>query len=81
MGYTFNPLTGQFDITTALSTYIFNQGTPSASWTITHNLGRFPSVTVVDSGGNVVTGDVKYLDTNTLQATFSGGFSGTAYLN
>lgn len=53
----------------------------TVKWTITHNLGKFPSVTVVDLDNNVVVGDVDYLSTNIIQITFSIPFSGCAFLN
>lgn len=62
-------------------TYIYNQNTASNVWTITHNLDKYPSVSVVDSAGSVVIGDILYVDTNNIILTFRGGFSGTAYLN
>jgi hypothetical protein len=62
-------------------TFIFNQGVPAAQWTINHNLGRFPSVSVVDSAGNVVEGDVDFLSANEITVAFSAPFSGEAYLN
>ena len=31
-------------------TFNFTQGSPSATWTIQHNLGKFPSATIVDTG-------------------------------
>lgn len=62
-------------------TYTFNQGTPAATWTIAHNLGQYPSVTVVDSGGTVVGGDVEYIDLNNLVVSFNLPFGGKAYLN
>lgn len=62
-------------------THSYEQLIASDTWTITHNLNRYPSVTVVDSGGNVVTGDVTYLDSNTVQIVFTGAFSGSVYLN
>lgn len=62
-------------------TFEFNQVTAAAIWEITHNLGKYPSVTVVDSGGNVVIGDVEYTSVNALTCTFSAPFSGKAYLN
>lgn len=55
------------------------QSTPSASWTISHMLSMYPSVTVVDSSKRVVLGDVQYLDPNTVSATFAGAFSGEAF--
>lgn len=64
-----------------IGTEIFNQVTSSSTWTITHNLERFPSVTIIDSAGGTVIGDVEYVSNNELTITFSAPFSGTAYLN
>lgn len=63
------------------STYTHTQNSASATWTITHNLNCFPSVTVVDSAGSVVIGDVSYTNANTLVITFVAAFGGKAYLN
>lgn len=57
------------------------QGVSSATWTIAHNLDKFPSVTVKDSAGSIVIGEIQYNDTNNITLTFSGAFSGEAYLN
>ena len=62
-------------------TYIHNQSTASAEWTINHNLNKYPSVTVVDSAGTICEGTVTYIDANTIVCNFNGAFSGTAYLN
>tara|TARA_R100000329_G_C7610961_1_gene216798 strand:+ start:872 stop:1126 length:255 start_codon:yes stop_codon:yes gene_type:complete len=67
-------------------TYTHNQSTTSDTWTITHNLHRFPSVTVVDSGGTIVLGNVVYNSNKQLTITFFQGgsalaFQGKAYLN
>lgn len=61
--------------------YVHNQSTPSATWNITHPLSFIPSVIVVDSAGNVVEGSYQYTGANTLVLTFSGAFSGKAYLS
>ena len=63
------------------STYVHTQSTPSAVWTITHNLARRLSVTVVDSTDRVVLGEVRYPSDNQITVTFSAAFSGAAYLN
>jgi hypothetical protein len=63
------------------SFYFHNQITPAGVWVITHNLNKFPSVTVVDSALSVVIGEVRYIDENTVELTFSGAFSGRAYIN
>ncbi len=62
-------------------TFVYNQGTPSAVWTIQHNLGKFPSVTAVNSNNIQGFGEVQYINSNNLTITFSAGFSGKAYLN
>ena len=61
--------------------FVFTQGVPAVTWSITHNLGKKPSVTVVDSADQTVVGDVTYTNNNSLTITFSAGFSGKAYLN
>ena len=50
-------------------------------WNIKHDLKKIPSVTIVDSGGNEVIGDVKHLSENELTISFSYEFSGSAILN
>lgn len=62
-------------------TYVHKQKSPSNRWEIQHDLDKFPSVTVVDSAGSVVVGDIDYINNNKVVLTFIGGFSGTAYLN
>ena len=65
----------------SIGTYTFTQNTPLATWTITHNLGNFPSIVVVDSAGNVVEGDIDYVSADQVVLSFTGAFSGEAYLN
>ena len=67
-------------------TFTHNQTSTSNTWVITHNLHRFPSVTVVDSGGTIVIGTIVYNSNKQLTITFfsSGSalaFQGKAYLN
>jgi len=62
-------------------TYVHDQQAASAKWVIRHELNMHPSVTIVDSAGSYVIGDVRYLDANTLEVTFSAPFAGKAYLN
>ena len=61
--------------------FVFTQNAPATTWTITHDLNKFPSVSVVDSANEVVFGDVTYTNTNSLTVTFTAAFSGKAYLN
>ena len=63
------------------STFTFNQQVASSEWTITHNLNKFPSVTIIDSADSVVYGEVQYNSANSLTISFTADFSGKAYLN
>ncbi len=62
-------------------TFIFNQAVASTQWDIQHDLGKFPSVSVINNNNVVINGEVKYIDNNNIQLNFSAGFSGKAYLN
>jgi hypothetical protein len=61
--------------------YIHTQGTVASTWTIDHNLPFYPNVTVVDSAGDTVDGNITYPLTTRVVLTFSAAFSGTAYLS
>lgn len=58
----------------------FYQDIPASTWAVAHNLGKFPSVRVVDSAGTLVFGDVQYVDSNNLNILFSSNFAGIAYI-
>ena len=62
-------------------TFEFTQGVPATTWNIQHNLNNFPSITVIDNAGTVVSGQYTYIDNNNVTLTFSAGFAGKAYLN
>ena len=57
------------------------QGSASSTWTVTHNLNKFPSVTIVDSNEEQIFGVVDYQSANTIVLTFSAAISWKAYLN
>lgn len=63
------------------ATYTWVQSSPLAIWTIPHNTGRFPSVTVVNTDGITLTPDVRYIDDNIVRVTHSVPLTGKAYLN
>lgn len=72
---------------TALSTatlnnerHVHSQPVPSTTWTITHALGGRPSVTIVDSAGTTVIGEVTYISDTQVRVDFTAAFSGFAYL-
>lgn len=62
-------------------TYTHNQKSASKEWRIEHGLNKMPAVTIQDSAGNTVIGEIEYVDMNTVVLSFSGAFSGKAYLN
>lgn len=61
--------------------YLHTQVAPASTWTIVHNLGKYPAVAIIDSAGDLVHGDVHYDSTNQVTLTFGSAFSGTASLN
>lgn len=62
-------------------TFVHNQVTLSASWAVTHNLGKFPAVSVVDTGGSTIIPNVIYVDVNHVTVSFAAATSGKAYCN
>lgn len=61
--------------------YLHNQGVLSSVWTIVHNLGYAPNITVADSAGTIVEGDIQYVDGVSVTIQFSYPFLGKAYLS
>ena len=61
--------------------YTHTQGVSSATWTINHNLGFYPNLTVQDSAGTIYEGEITYTNSDSLTVTFSSAFSGKAYLS
>ena len=61
--------------------FVFTQATASTLWKIKHNLNKFCSVSVVDSAGSIVIGDISYIDKGNIEISFSTAFAGKAYLN
>lgn len=61
--------------------YYHTQGTPAAEWVIEHNLGKYPSVTVVSSAGEEIYCDKTFLSMNKVVLNFGTEISGAAFLN
>lgn len=75
-------VSGPSAIPTTSTTYTHTQSSPSSSWTITHNLGYFPGgVSIIDSAGSKVYGDVTFISENQLMVNFSSAFGGKAYIS
>lgn len=61
--------------------YIFEQLAASDTWIIEHNLGKYPSVTLVDSAGTQFFAEVEYNSINQCTIYMNGACKGKAYLN
>lgn len=61
--------------------YVHTQTSAATTWTITHNLGLFPSVMVVDNSGDVIGANIHYNSNNQLVITFDLAQAGKAYLS
>lgn len=62
-------------------TYYHIQSVASDNWVIVHGLNKYPSVSVINSAGDEVVGDIIYNDTNQVTIKFKGSFKGSATLN
>lgn len=65
----------------AASTFVHNQSTPEASWVISHDLPYLPNITIVDSAGSQIEGDVVYTSGTTVTVTLSAATAGKAFLS
>ncbi len=61
--------------------YQTNINMPSLIWNITHNLNKYPAITVLDNDMQEVVGGVEYIDLNRIRITFSAEFSGKVLCN
>lgn len=77
-----NGTTSTFQITNGANGYTFEQGIASDTWIIEHNMGKRPSVTIVDSAGNMqMPNEISYDSDTQITVTFLSAFAGKAYLN
>lgn len=60
--------------------YVHTQSTPSATWTITHNLGFKPSVELLNTGSQEIDGDVIHVSENVTTVYFTTAVAGFARL-
>ena len=61
--------------------YTHTQSVAASVCTAPHNLGRWPSVSVVDNLGNQVEPDVSYVDANIVQIAHGVPMVGKAFFN
>ena len=63
------------------TTTVFHQDSAASTWTIHHGLGRYPSVTLVDTAGDLFGAACRYPDANTVIITMNAPTAGAAFLN
>lgn len=61
--------------------YVHTQNVASSTWVIEHNLNKYPAVSIMNSAGDEVVGEVFYDNTNQVTIKFMGAFKGKATLN
>lgn len=62
------------------SARVIQQQVPLAEWEIKHDLDSYPVVTVIDSSGEKVVGNVTYISKQKLKINFTSEFSGKVVL-
>ena len=70
------PIIGEAD-----KNYVHDQAVPKSIWTIDHTLNKKVSITITDTAGTVVEGQVTINDGNKVVIEFNFPFSGEAILN
>lgn len=66
---------------TSDKSYIHVQAVAADTVVIVHDLDKYPSVTVIDSAGDMVIPQLEYITGDSLRLTFGGALAFTAYLN
>ena len=75
-----NELTAKSNSSSIGVAYIHQQWVASQTWTINHNLGTRPTVSILDLGGNEVQADVAHMSANQLLIRFAIPIAGLARL-
>ena len=73
-----------FDVTATsggTATYVHDQPVASSTWVINHNLLYFPNVSLVDSTGREIYGEVNWATVNQVIVTLTPAVAGKAYLS
>lgn len=61
--------------------FTFVQSTPVTTWTVNHNLSKYPSVSVFDNNNILIEGCVEYVSIDQVVITFNQAIAGTATLS
>jgi uncharacterized alpha-E superfamily protein len=61
--------------------YTYIQQIPSSYWTVIHNLGKIPSITIIDTAGTQVWADIINVTPNSFDVVLQYPMSGMAVCN
>lgn len=61
--------------------YTHIQNSAVTSWVVNHNLGKIPAITVLDSAGTEVEGQIVHNSVNQSVLSFTTAFAGEAHCN
>ena len=61
--------------------YSHIQDVPSTLWTVSHNLNKIPSVTILNNSGEEIYADINVINNNTIQILFTMSIAGKAICN
>ena len=61
--------------------FVYTTPIPMSCWEIEHNMNKYPSVTLSDMAGNVIVGEIRYINLNKVVVNLSEAICGKAYLN
>jgi hypothetical protein len=59
--------------------YVHSQNMSSTLWTVNHNLGKIPAVTLTDSSGRKFDAQIDHANANTFTVTLTYPTGGKAY--
>lgn len=68
-------------VVSATTSYIHTQSMTSSVWEIQHDLGRKPSVSVMDTAGTVYLCNIRHLSDNACTVSLATAMNGTATCN
>lgn len=66
--------------TAGLAAYVYSQSVPATTWVINHNLGRYPSVELFNSGMQEIDAEIVHPSTNQTLVTLNPATAGLARL-
>lgn len=64
-----------------ITNFIHTQTIPSDTWSINHQLNKYPAITIIDTNGFEIEAEIIHTNKDNLTITFSVVFIGTAVLN